>query len=169
MSEAFRVAAAPVATVDAPSAPEASDSATQPPTQNVQAAQDVKTDDPTLNIYEEVKGHPYTADFFHVDNYLEDPMFDGMSENVRSLDEFVRSEIRERGLKHTTDAYKEVIGQIESEIGAYDNEDTVERFNRFATAIKAIQRLRSVTRKPLLDSQNLSVKEYSLIFGRRSG
>jgi hypothetical protein len=124
---------------------------------------------PGLTIYEEVNGVPYTADFFRMGAFMESPDMPDTKSDIRSFEEFVRGEIKGRGMTDTKEAYEEVVKAMENDIGADENEAPTERFRRLSAAAKAIQRLRSLSKKPLLNGSNLQTAEFEMIYGGRRG
>lgn len=119
-----------------------------------------------LNLYNEVKGHPYTAEHFGLTSALEAGDMPGVSkQDIYGVDDFILSTIADRGLTNTPEAYQEVLQSIDDQIGTYENEQPAEHFKRVAAAIKAIQRMQSARVKPLLDMGNLTTFEYEAIHG----
>lgn len=123
--------------------------------------------EPTLSIWAEINGVPYTAEHFGMSAFMGDPVFSDVSEEVSTLDNFIRNEISDRGLQDTPASYQEIIKSIEEQIGKYENEKPLDRFKRISTAASAIARLRSATKKPILDIEHLSLREYETINTKR--
>lgn len=122
---------------------------------------------PGLSVYESVEGHPYTAKYFDLKPFLEDDSFDKIRQEIRLVDEFVKAQVKSKGLKDTLDSYQEVISKIDGQIGVYQNEKPLEHFIRIAQAVKAISRLEQARIKPVLSADNLTVAEFEGIGGTR--
>lgn len=124
---------------------------------------------PSLTAYSEIEGVPYTADHFDIRPFMQDASYSEMQNDVYAVDSWVRSQIADKGLTDTPEAYAEIVATLDAEIGVYKTEKPLEHFRRIAAAVKALERLSAARIKPVLDMKSLTTSEYEQIVGAYRG
>ena len=86
---------------------------------------DKPTIEPPLSKYREVKGMPYTAEYFDIEYWDAlspemDP--DGMIKTVAKIEDFVAKEIKTRGFEDTVSSYNDIMDHITSFLKINSNE-----------------------------------------------
>lgn len=121
--------------------------------------------EPGISVYEEVKGYPYAQEAFGLEHFLQDKSYGDVRGEMHEVEEFVQSQIKAKNLQNTTEAYREILAQLNKEIGEYANERPFEYFKRVASAVKAINRLKAAHIQPVLSPDVLSIPEFEAIKG----
>lgn len=120
---------------------------------------------PPLSAYFDLNDVPYSAKYFNVENYMNDPDFIDVIEMIAYLDEFAIEKVTDLKLQDTLESYDEIMQEVGKKIGQYENEDPVNRVRRFYTAVNAIARMESAKIEPVLDAINLNPDEYQILHG----
>ncbi len=94
---------------------------------------------PPLSIYKEIKGKPYSAEYFNLGKNWETWNF---PKELEAIEMFVTGEIKISNLTDSTEAFKEIITKLENKIGRRENEKTWSRLDRLVSYIRAIENTR---------------------------
>jgi hypothetical protein len=98
---------------------------------------------PPLDNYREIKGHPYTVDYFKVHYWKElNPEIDvnKIANKIDAIEKYAQSKINEKRMNNTIESYKEIIGNIKSQLRLSDNDSIEKQLERVSDYIKVMSK-----------------------------
>ena len=101
---------------------------------------------PPLNLYHQVRGHPYSVDYFDLGTHWE---FANYPQEIQTIEDFVGKEIKRMGLENTIESYQEIIAKLKEKIGISDNERTWHKLDKLVAYIKALKGIKKWEDKKL--------------------
>lgn len=133
-----RVAAEPTPTLDKPV--DKGDEKSYAVGRETETTTEFKTN---LEAWETESRKKYVNEYFDTHNLSADFSAKML---LATIDKFVRSEMEERKYAKTVDNYKEILREVETEIGS-DRLELFERFKKLTGYIKAMGRLKDIKKK----------------------
>ena len=101
---------------------------------------------PPLSLYPQVKGKPYSVDYFDLGVNWE---FSNYPQEIQTIEEFVGEEISKLGLENTIESYKEIISKVAAKVGLSENERTWHKLDKIVGYIKALKNIKKWEDKKL--------------------
>ena len=101
---------------------------------------------PPLSLYPQVKGKPYSVDYFDLGSSWE---FSNYPQEIQIIEEFVGEEIKNLGLENTIESYKEIISKVAAKVGLSENERTWHKLDKIVGYIKALKNIKKWEDKKL--------------------
>lgn len=94
---------------------------------------------PPFSIYENIRKHPYSVEYFELGPEWE---YRNHPKEIAFIEDFVKGEIKAFRLTDSIDSYKEIIDSLENKIGRRENEKPWSRLDRLTSYIRALQNVR---------------------------
>lgn len=105
---------------------------------------------PPLDKYSEVKGQPYSVDYFGIDYYkaLNGELdVNKIIPKIKDIEKFVKDEIAAKKYDNTIESYKDIIDNIKSLIGINKNVLPEIALSRVSEYIKLLNKQRGIEKK----------------------
>ena len=103
-----------------------------------------------IEHWEAIHGHPYTANYFKVENWDElngITDIDSLRDKVFLIEEYYQMLRQGRSLKDSREAYSKVMSEIGEMLGIEDEEEPASKISRIANFIIASQKAKHLERK----------------------
>lgn len=112
------------------------------PTEKLREATTLPDDiEPPLLNYQEIKGRPYTVDFFKLDFWgalTPETDVEGFRGKVHAIEQHVQSEILKRQFESTTDSYREIMNEMIMGMNLSPNELSESKVSKVAKFITSL-------------------------------
>jgi len=94
--------------------------------------------DTPVALYEQIKGKPYTAEYYEVEKIWDNPDLD-MKSDVKAIEKYYVSKVQRNEVADGKDNYKKFIKGLEKAIGLTDLTPNTVRISKLAKYIKFMQ------------------------------
>lgn len=103
-----------------------------------------------FSAYEKIKGKPYSVEYFDIVEWtlLDDETdVDNKREKVKTIEEFIKHEIRNKNLNDSISSFKELLNKYKAELNISENEKESSKLERLYLYLKLIKKQRDLDKK----------------------
>jgi uncharacterized protein YktA (UPF0223 family) len=88
-----------------------------------------------IALYEQLKGKPYTAEYYDVEDIWDDPDL-GMKDDIKAIEKYYVSKVQKNEIADGKDNFKKFVKSLEKAIGLSDMSPNTVRISKLAKYIK---------------------------------
>lgn len=88
-----------------------------------------------IALYEQLKGKPYTAEYYDVEDIWDDPDL-GMKDDIKAIEKYYVSKVQKNEIADGKDNFKKFVKSLEKAIGLTDMTPNTVRISKLAKYIK---------------------------------
>jgi len=102
--------------------------------------------DTPIALYEQLKGKPYTAEYYDVEDIWDNPDL-GMKDDIKAIEKYYVSKVQKNEIADGKDNFKKFVKSLEKAIGLSDMSPNTVRISKLAKYIKFMEEADKIDRK----------------------